>query len=467
MKKSKVTFAVCLVACVLQAVAGVFLLVNIWDLNMVPDKYMALLIAGLGVLQFITAALMFVKFKGTVSNARRWLTSALAFLVAVGCVIGCFVVSDLRNTIDNMTTQEPAGIPMAVFVEKNDPSQTLQDAKDYTFAIVTEYETARTHYTIDEIEKQLQCQLKVEEFPSVFDMVDSLLDERVGALILNPAYVDILEEMEGYSDFSENTRILCEILTPEQLSEETLPDVTEPATTEPVGTTEAAPLGITEKTFVVYLSGTDTKAKVFRTCRSDVNIIAVVNPVTHQVLLLNTPRDYYVPNPAGKDKLDKLTHCGMYGIENSVLTLSRLYDIPIDYYARINFSGFEKLIDAMGGITVYSSTSFKAGNYTVQKGENVLNGENALHFARERYHVAGGDNGRGKNQMRVITAVINKLTSSTTLISNYSNILNSLGDMFTMSVPAEDAGSLVKMQLEDMPKWEVFSFAVTGVNGRA
>lgn len=469
MKKSKFVFAICLLSLLLQAAAGLILLANIWKLGIVPDSYLYLLAAVLGVLLLITAAAAFVKLKRPVGKARRVIASVLALLITLACTIGCFVTSQLRNTIDNMITQEPSGIPVAVFVEKDDPAKTAADAKNYIFAVVSGYETERTNYTIQAIEEQLQCQLTVEEFPSVFDMVDSLLAKKVGALVLNPAYVDILEEMEGYADFSDKTRILCEILTPEQLSEGNVTDETVSVTTEPVEEiTEPVQLGITERPFVIYLSGTDTKAKVFRTCRSDVNIIAVVNPVTHQVLLLNTPRDYYVPNPAGNDKLDKLTHCGLYGVENSVLTLSRLYNIPIDYHARINFSGFEKLIDAIGGITVYSTASFKAiDDVYVQKGNNTFNGKQALSFARERYHVAGGDNGRGKNQMKVITAVINKLTSSTALISNYPGILDSLGDMFTMSVPSEDVSALIKMQLENMPKWELFSFAVTGVNARA
>lgn len=474
MKKFRATFWICLAACIIQTAAEILLLINIWNLQMIPDRYVVLLASGLVVLLLLTVMLAFAGRVHSAGMLRRWIAAVLALVFSVACIIGCILISDLNDTMDNVINEEPSGVPMSVFVREDDPAQVLSDTKAYTFAIVEGYETERTEYTVASIEEQLQCKINTQVFPSVFDMVDALYAADVGALILNPAYEDILAEMEGYTDFSERTRILCDIMTPDTVennsndSPEREPTTDHATTDSTAQTTIPAKLGITERTFIVYLSGTDTKAKVYRTCRSDVNIIAVVNPVEHQVLLLNTPRDYYVPNPAGNYKVDKLTHCGMYGIENSVRALSALYGIDIDYYARINFSGFEKLIDAIGGITVYSDKSFTAVyELTVSKGYNTFDGKEALLFARERYHVAGGDNGRGKNQMKVITAVIDKLTSSTALISNYSGIIDSLGDMFTMSIPAEDVSAMVKLQLDDMPKWEILTFAVTGVNTRA
>jgi LCP family protein required for cell wall assembly len=170
-----------------------------------------------------------------------------------------------------------------------------------------------------------------------------------------------------------------------------------------------------------------------------------------------------VPNPAGKGELDKLTHCGIYGIKNSMRTLSSLYKEDIAYYVRINFSGFKKLIDALGGVTVYSDYAFTAITRTpIAEGENHLNGQQALDFARERYTLPGGDNERGKHQMQVITAVIEKATSGTTIITNYSDIMASVEGMFTMNVPMELVSDLMKMQLSDMARWNIVSYAVVG-----
>ena len=144
-------------------------------------------------------------------------------------------------------------------------------------------------------------------------------------------------------------------------------------------------------------------------------------------------------------------------------TLGNLYDVQIDYYVRINFSGFKKLIDALGGVTVYSDYAFTAITRTpIQEGENHLTGQQALDFARERYTLPGGDNERGKHQMQVITAVIEKATSGTAIISNYSDIMASVEGMFTMNIPIEMVSNLIKMQLSDLARWNVSSYAVTG-----
>ena len=215
----------------------------------------------------------------------------------------------------------------------------------------------------------------------------------------------------------------------------------------------------------MYISGSDTRSTKLKRSRSDVNILVVVNPVSKQILLVNTPRDYYVPNPAGKGALDKLTHCGIYGTSCSMEALEGLYDTKIQYYAQINFTGFETLVDAVGGITVYSNQAFSNKGVDIQEGENFLNGREALVFARERKRVSGGDNGRGKNQMKVIKAVIAKVSNARTLIANYSQILKSLEGMIATDFSTDDLSKLVKMQLSDMAQWNVLTYAVTGYGG--
>ena len=220
--------------------------------------------------------------------------------------------------------------------------------------------------------------------------------------------------------------------------------------------------------FAIYLSGSDTRGSKLTKSRSDVNIIATVNPSTKQILLVNTPRDYYVSNPAGSGAKDKLTHCGLYGTDNSREALSTLYDIPIAYAAQINFKGFETLIDAMGGVTVYSDVAFTttAGGYYIQAGENKLNGAKALAFARERSNLSGGDEARGKNQMQLITALI-KQASPSNIMTNYRQILSSLEGMFVTDMPLSTITKLVTTQISDLNQWEIFSYSVTGTGGTA
>lgn len=219
---------------------------------------------------------------------------------------------------------------------------------------------------------------------------------------------------------------------------------------------------ITQEPFILYISGNDTSQSMEHT-RSDVNILAVVNPVTKQVLLVNTPRDYYVEiSVAENGERDKLTHCGIYGLDCSIDTLSNLYGKEINYYAQLNFAGFVSLIDAIGGINVYNDQEFTAySGYCFKQGDLYLNGTLALEYVRERKSFEEGDNIRGHHQMDVISAVISKLSSGA-LLANYSEILKSMNDYFACDLSQDEISSLVKMQLNDLATWNVQSYAVVG-----
>ena len=228
----------------------------------------------------------------------------------------------------------------------------------------------------------------------------------------------------------------------------------------------AAPQKPHEEPFVVYLGGSDTRSGKLTKGRNDVNILAVVNPNTKQLLLVNTPRDYYVSNPAGEGAKDKLAHCGLYGLENSKEALSRLYGLPVAYGAVINFKGFEALIDALGGVTVYSESAFTTtiGGYRIQQGANTLNGAQALAFARERSRVSGGDNTRGQHQMQVIAAMVRQLSAGNVL-SRWREILDSLEGMFATDMPLTTMTKLLTNEIDNLDDWEIFSAAVTGTGG--
>ena len=229
---------------------------------------------------------------------------------------------------------------------------------------------------------------------------------------------------------------------------------------------------ITKEPFVLYLSGVDTRGDLTEKARSDVNIIAAVNPVTKQVVLINTPRDYYV-DLAGTNSKDKLTHAGLYGVETSMATLGNLYGIQVDHYIRIDFSGFISIIDAVGGVDVYSDQAFTSvgspGYYdptTFAEGWNHLDGKSALAFARERHAFASGDIQRGINQMKVIDAMMNKIKSPTVLMS-FSKLMDAVSDCFVTSLSQEQISALVRMQLASLSDWDIQSYAVTGTSGKS
>ena len=229
---------------------------------------------------------------------------------------------------------------------------------------------------------------------------------------------------------------------------------------------------ITKEPFVVYLSGVDNRGELTENARSDVNILAVVNPVTKQAALINTPRDYYV-DLAGTESKDKLTHAGLYGVETSMATLGNLYGVDVDHYIRINFAGFISIIDAIGGVDVYSDQAFTSvgspGYYdptTFAEGWNHLDGKSALAFARERHAFKTGDIQRGINQMKVIDAMANKLKSPTLLMS-FSKLMDAATDCFVTSFSQEQISALVRMQLGDLASWDIQSYTVTGSGAKS
>lgn len=230
--------------------------------------------------------------------------------------------------------------------------------------------------------------------------------------------------------------------------------------------TVAVPKNIPDS-FVMYLSGIDTYGSVAKRSRSDVNILAVVNTEAKEVLLLSTPRDAYVEYSATQGTKDKLTHAGIYGVEASMDALKRLYDVEIDYYVKINFTGFMEVVDALGGIEVYSDYDFSVGTLKdYKKGYNKLNGIEALAFARERYSFPEGDYQRAKNQMEVIRAVVKKCVSSSMLV-NYGSVMEALAGSFETNMPNEQIAALVRMQLSDRAQWEIISYTAEGTNTQA
>ncbi len=224
---------------------------------------------------------------------------------------------------------------------------------------------------------------------------------------------------------------------------------------------------IKDKVFNIYISGIDTFGNIEAVSRSDANMVATINLNTHEVHLTSIPRDYYVTLHSKKAK-DKLTHSGNFGIAETVTTVEDLLDIDINYYLRINFTTVIKLVDALGGIDVYSEYEFSRhgydlkNQYNFKKGYNHLNGEAALLFSRERLLIPDGDNQRIKNQQKVIEAIMNKVLNSKTILTKYTDILNSLSQSFNTNIDQDELSNIVKMQLESMPKWKITEVSLTG-----
>lgn len=271
---------------------------------------------------------------------------------------------------------------------------------------------------------------------------ENLINGSSQAMVLNSAYSSLLEL--SYDNYESNLKTIYTYKVKKNISNDASSS--------------------NKNVFNIYISGIDTYGSISTVSRSDVNIILTVNMDTHKILMTSTPRDSYVQIPdGGANQYDKLTHAGIYGVETSEKTLENLYGIDIDYYARINFTSFLNLIDAIGGVTVYNDQAFTSlhGNYDFEVGNITLNSDEALGFVRERYSLDNGDYDRGKNQLKVIQAIINKLTSFSS-ISNYSSIMSTLQDSVQTDMPLDTMMDLANTQLDSGKKFTITSQEVTG-----
>lgn len=226
-------------------------------------------------------------------------------------------------------------------------------------------------------------------------------------------------------------------------------------------------LSVTEKPFNVYISGIDVYGEITQESRSDVNLIATVNPNTHKILLTTTPRDYYIPIPGvSEGQNDKLTHAGIYGVDASMAALENLYETDIPFYVRVSFTSVEDIVDVMGGIDVESELAFTTGEdagaiVDVQEGKNHFTGKEALAFVRERQALADGDNQRGKNQQALLTGLIKK-TMSPMILIRANGMINSVAGNSETNMSEKQIKSLIRMQLDELHGWEIESVAALG-----
>ena len=339
-----------------------------------------------------------------------------------------------------------------VYVLKESPIRKVSDLKDKKIGIFNNNSKTLIK-AVAGLKKEVKGALKKETY---YDEIDTILNSGISkeedAIFITSTLENILNEQ--YYEMIQKYKVIKTI----EVSE--------------IEKVKKTTTDITKDSFVMYISGIDTYGNIGTVSRSDVNILIAVNPKTNKILLVNTPRDYYVKLHS-KGAYDKLTHAGIYGIEESVNTLEDLYDIKIAYYIKVNFSSLIKLIDAIGGVEVDSKYAFSYDGYTFRKGKNKLYGKAALAFSRFRKGLPEGDISRGENQEAVIKAIIDKITSPS-IITNYSSIIGSLEKSFITNISTEDIYKLAKYQMNNTVNWEVTnanalgydSFDVTYSTGR-
>lgn len=419
-------------------------------INLLPNTYLLPALAVLGLIAVIFSVLMIHR---KVKPAIKIPFFLLSLVFSAVYIFGITYLDKTFDFFDSLKGQDYLTESYYVVVEKDSDYQEIHDLRGKTIAT---YDEGQDIY--QEALKKLQALVKVElkTVDSIGSLATSLSNHEADAVLISAVHQETLDDLseDGKNRFSETTRILYTIevrIDTEEILSSNINISTEP--------------------FTIFISGIDAYGDMsnMQRGRSDVNMLAAVNPTTHEVLLTSIPRDYYVQLHGTTGYRDKLTHAGIYGVQMSMDTLEDLLDIEIDYYLKVNFSTVESLVDTIGGIEVYSDqqiTPLHGGGVTIPKGTVHMDGKLALAFARERYGYATGDRHRVQNQQDVISAIIKKVSGSTVILTKYAEILDNLANCLTTNIGKNEISSLVKMQLQSMPSWQIGQYSLNGSDSR-
>lgn len=438
--KTIVKRKISLVVIILQFIVSVLFCVYLGTIGLVPMKYMILI-------GIVLVLLLAYQILSQATNSSYIFGRVLALVFGMIFLVGANYINESMAALQGVGGATTKVDVISFYVLKDDPAKTIADAKNYTFGILSMQDRENTDKAVSDAKTKAGQEINIKEYDDSLTLVDALYVKEVQVIVINQSFLNSIKEK--YKTFTKDTR---ELEKSEIQSE-----------VEPIVDTD-----VTTKPFNVYISGIDVYGKIDQTSRSDVNVIATVNPVTKKILLTTTPRDYYVPlyTKGGKSYSggmpDKLTHAGIYGVDCSINTLEKLYDIDIDYYVRVNFTSLKKIVDLLGGVEVYSDYDFisdwgpnGAGtHYKFKKGYNKVNGKKALAFCRERHHFANGDYQRGRDHQHMIQAILNKVMSPS-ILRNFSSLLKESKSMFQTSMSKDKIVSICNMQLNDMAKWKI------------
>ena len=420
---------------ILYAILALVLLFTMFNYNFLSFRFLNIIIT-IGLLVVLAISIFLQKTKKS-----PLVTTVVLVIFSLVSLVGIFGFKQMIDITNRMNqTASFSEVEMSIVVPKE------SDIKDVSQLTSVQAPTKVDKNNIDTLmsalKKDKKVDVKVDDVASYQEAYDNLKSGKSKAMVLSGSYASLLESVDSNYDSNLKTIYTYKIKKKNNNSAKQ----------------------VDSKVFNIYISGIDTYGSISTVSRSDVNIIMTVNMNTHKILLTTTPRDAYVKIPGGgANQYDKLTHAGIYGVETSEQTLEDLYGTKIDYYARINFTSFLKLIDQLGGVTVHNDQAFTSlhGKFDFPVGDIQMNSEQALGFVRERYSLDGGDNDRGKNQEKVISAIVNKLASLKS-VSNFTSIVNNLQDSVQTNISLDTINALANTQLDSGSKFTVTSQAVTG-----
>ena len=420
---------------ILYAILALVLLFTMFNYNFLSFRFLNIIIT-IGLLVVLAISIFLQKTK-----KLPLVTTVVLVIFSLVSLVGIFGFKQMIDITNRMNqTAAFSEVEMSIVVPKE---SDIKDVSQLTSVQApTKVDKNNIEILMSALKKDKKVDVKVDDVASYQEAYDNLKSGKSKAMVLSGSYASLLESVD--SNYASNLKTIYTYKIKKKNSN--------------------SANQVDSRVFNIYISGIDTYGSISTVSRSDVNIIMTVNMNTHKILLTTTPRDAYVKIPGGgADQYDKLTHAGIYGVETSEQTLEDLYGIKLDYYARINFTSFLKLIDQLGGVTVHNDQAFTSlhGKFDFPVGDIQMNSEQALGFVRERYNLDGGDNDRGKNQEKVISAILNKLASLKS-VSNFTSIVNNLQDSVQTNMSLNTINALANTQLDSGSKFTVTSQAVTG-----
>lgn len=427
-----------------------YLMVSLYRFNIIP-------FIGVFILVDIEAVFLVLIWYLMIRRHRKKFRICGGIIAALLCFFNLFMgiqIQQIIGTIDQMndTDIHYKGNYVELYVMKDSTIEQVEDLQDRKVGLMDSMPDEQSSVMLDWVE-QSGVSVNVKQYESSLKMVNDLKGRVLDAIILFQPNLSIIEDYEGLEDFSQQIRSLHQIEV------------------EGVGLGEPDQMNVTESPFSVLVSGIDSYGEASTAGRSDVNLLLTVNPVTRQILMLSIPRDMYVEvqndsqeMDTDKGSMDKLTHTGIYGTEVTQKTIEKFLDTDINFAVRVNFTTLIDLVDDLGGVDVENPNDFSIGERRFPQGTIHMDGKTALLFSRERYSFREGDRERGRNQMRVVSAILNKAFSAE-LLKNYNSILDTVSHSVQMNIGTKDIAALVNMQLSHPSSWKIYSYSLTGSDG--
>lgn len=427
-----------------QLISTIVFTYFIFKLDLVPLKYLTPIMIILGVLIIIFFLIMLSgqkKQKEGLRSKRSIITKIISLLVSILLMMGTTYTIRGNDFFENVSDAKNQKYLISVITMKKNDITKLSQLDGKKFGVSYQHDTTTIAKAISDMEEEIGEQ-ELTKFDDYSTLADALYNDEVDAIVVGQEYKSMLEA--NHESFDDDTKIIKSYEYDAKLH----------VTTKQTD--------VTEKAFTVYVTGIDTYGSVNTVARSDVNLIVTVNPKSKQILMTSIPRDCEIKlNKNGK--MDKLTHTGIYGTSETISTIEDFLDVQINYFARTNFSGMTNIVDALGGITVESDEEFTTlhGNYHITEGMNQMDGDKALCFVRERKRLKLGDFARGRNQQKVLKALMDKALSPT-IITNFDNVLSALEGSFETDMSSDEIRSLLNMQLNDMADWNIINVQIEG-----